>query len=82
MADKVIENPKNKKPNIFVRFGKGISRFFREYKSEVKKIVWPDFPTVVKKTVVVLIVVAVIGVGIWIADFLLSQIIDLVNTLA
>ena len=29
------------KPNVFVRFGKGIARFFRDGKAEVKKVVWP-----------------------------------------
>ncbi len=26
------------KPNVFVRFGKGIARFFRDGKAEVKKL--------------------------------------------
>ena len=26
------------KPNVFVRFGKGIARFFRDGKAEVKKV--------------------------------------------
>ena len=32
----------NKKPNIFVRMGTGLSRWFREMKSELKKVVWPS----------------------------------------
>ena len=31
----------NKKPNIFVRMGTGLSRWFREMKSELKKVIWP-----------------------------------------
>lgn len=80
MSDNAVA--KAKKPNIFVRAGKGISRFFREYKSEVKKIVWPDFRTVVKNTVVVLVMCVVIGIGIWLTDFICSQVLDFVkNTL-
>ena len=30
-----------KKPNIFKRMGKSIAKFFRDIKSEIKKIVWP-----------------------------------------
>ena len=36
------------KPNVFVRFGKGIARFFRDGKAEVKKVVWPKPSTVFK----------------------------------
>ena len=64
-ADAIEKGKKDGKPNIFVRMGKRISRFFREYKSEVKKITWPDFKTVVKKTFVVFVVVLVVGIGIW-----------------
>lgn len=43
--------------------------FIREYKSEIKKIVWPDFKTVVKNTLIVLIVCVVVGAFIWLADW-------------
>ena len=44
----------NKKPNIFVRMGTGLSRWFREMKSELKKVVWPSGKQLVNNTVVVL----------------------------
>jgi len=46
----------NKKPNIFVRMGTGLSRWFREMKSELKKVVWPSGKQLVNNTVAVLIV--------------------------
>ncbi len=52
--------------------------FFRDYKSEVKKIVWPSFKDVVKNTVIVLIMCAVIGVLIWLVDFGLGKLIELI----
>lgn len=81
-ADSIEKSKKDDKPNVFVRFGKRISRFFREYKSEVKKITWPDFKTVVKKTFVVFVVVLVVGIGIWAADFIFSQLIEFAGTIA
>ena len=45
----------NKKPNIFVRMGTGLSRWFREMKSELKKVVWPSGKQLVNNTVVVLV---------------------------
>lgn len=44
---------KNKKPNIFIRFGKKT----REVFSELKKVTWPSFQTVLKQTGVVISVV-------------------------
>ncbi len=57
---------------------KRIVRFFRDYKSEVKKIVWPGYKEVIKNTVIVLIMCALIGALIWIIDFGLGQLINLV----
>ena len=50
-----------KKTNIF----KSIGRFFRECKSEIKKIVWPTPKAVFKNTGVVLIVIIIIGLFIF-----------------
>lgn len=57
---------------------KRIVRFFREYKSEIKKIVWPGPRAVVKNTVVVLIVCLLVGAFIWLLDFGLGSLLDLI----
>ena len=49
-------------PNIFVRFGSRIARWFRESKSELKKVVWPTRKQMVNHTVIVLISVIAVGV--------------------
>ena len=43
-----------KKPNIFKRIGKSISKFFRDIKSEINKIVWPTPKNTFKNTGIVL----------------------------
>ena len=43
---------KAKKPNAFVRGWKRVTRYFREMKSELKKVVWPTRQQVVRNTVV------------------------------
>lgn len=53
-----------------------IVAFFRDYKSEVKKIVWPGFKEVVRNTVIVLIICLLIGIIIWLLDFGLGNLID------
>ena len=66
------------KPNIFVRIGRGIVRYFKDLKGECKKITWPTFPNVVKNTLIVIAVCLIVGVGIWVVDWLLSLLIGLV----
>jgi len=44
-------------------------RWFREMKSELKKIVWPDKKTVAKNTGTVLLCSLAIGACIWIFDY-------------
>lgn len=55
-----------------------IVQFLRDYKGEIKKIVWPGIKTVVRNTVVVLIVCLVIGAFIWLFDFGLAQLLNLI----
>ena len=43
--------------------------WFREMKSEMKKVVWPNKETVAKNTGTVLLCSVVIGAFIWIFDF-------------
>lgn len=66
-AKKEVKNNKkkaNKKPNIFVRFGRKCKEVF----SELKKVSWPTFLTVMKNTGVVLAVVGVFVVLITLFD--------------
>lgn len=82
-AKKVKEkSAKAKKGNIFARIGKTIKSFVKDFRGETKKIVWPGAKEVIKSTGVVLLAVAVIGAGIWIADWLLSLGVDGVMNLA
>lgn len=55
-----------------------IISFLREYKSEIKKIVWPGPRSVVKNTTIVLIICVLVGAFIWLLDFGLSSLFNLV----
>lgn len=57
---------------------KRVIRFFRDYKSEVKKIVWPGYKDVIKNTLIVLIMCLIVGILIWAVDFGLSKLITLI----
>ncbi len=75
--DDYIEAKANNGKTILQR----VVLFFRDYKSEVKKIVWPSFKDVVKNTLIVLIMCAVVGVLIWLVDFGLGKLIELILNL-
>ena len=68
----------NKKPNIFVRMGTGLSRWFREMKSELKKVVWPSKEDVKTNTVVVLVTVAIAAVVMILLDAIFGGILGLI----
>ena len=52
------------KPGFFQRVGK----WFREMKSELKKVVWPTRKQVMKNTVVAVTVIVVSGIVLWAFD--------------
>ena len=56
-----------------------LAKYFRGTKSELKKIVWPTFSQVVKNTLVVLIVVAIVSLIIAGLDLLFSNV--LINSI-
>ena len=65
-----------KKENWFKRFFGGIARYFRELRSELKKVVWSTPKQVLKNTLIVIICVLVVGVFIWVFDFVARYGID------
>ncbi len=56
------------KKNWFARTWGAICRYFRELRSELKKVVWPTPKQVLKNTLIVLACVIVVGVFIWVFD--------------
>ncbi len=61
------------RPNLFVRMGRAIKRFFKDFRGTCKKVIWPDGKTVFKSTGVVIVCVLIVGIGIWIVDWGLSN---------
>ena len=61
-----MANEKVKKPNR-------IAKFFRDYKSELKKITWSPFKSVKANTILVIVLVVVLSLAIALLDFGASQ---------
>ena len=69
----VSESDGAKKPML-----KRFMRWLLDYKSELKKIVWPTKQEVIKNTIIVLIMCLFIGGIVWALDFGLSNLLNLV----
>ena len=61
-----------KKQNWFARTWGRVCKYFRELRSELKKVVWPTPKQVLKNAVIVAGCVLVVGVFIWLFDFVSS----------
>ena len=66
---------KNKKPNWFRRVGAKI----RETFSELKRVTWPKFSTVVKTTGVVLVIVAAFLAVVTFVDWGLFELLEILT---
>ena len=58
-----------KKENWFKRTWDNTKRYFRELRSELKKVVWPTHQQVLKNAAIVVGCVLVVGIFIWLFDF-------------
>lgn len=63
--------------NFFARMG----RYFREVRSELRKVVWPTRQELITYTIVVLVVVAVVSVFLGIVDVAVSELLTLIGAL-
>ena len=51
-----------------------IAKFFRDYKSEFSKLVWPTRQQLAKNSAVVLVSIVVCGTALWAIDFVLGDV--------
>lgn len=75
-ADKKAAAKKDSSKKSFNPF-KSAGKFIREYRSELKKISWPDAKDTTKNALITLGAIFVVGVFIWVLDFGLSELRDL-----
>ena len=68
---------KTKNPGIFSRAAK----WFRELKSEAKKVIWPNGKQVLKNTVVVIVVAIAVCVLVTVLDVVFGSVRDLIARL-
>ena len=71
-----------KKENWFKRTWGKVRKYYRELRSELKKVVWPTPKQVLKNALIVVGCVLVVGVFIWLFDFAAEWIIKQLLSLA
>lgn len=69
---------KKDKSGFFAR----IARWFREMKSELKKVQWPTWKQTWNNTLTVIVCVILIGIFIWVFDLLAHEVIHALLRLA
>lgn len=62
--------------NFFKRIGKRLAKFWRDYVSEMKKVVWMPWKDVKKNTLLVVVTVVLCGIAIGIVDTAFSGAIE------
>ena len=71
--ERIKQSKPKKEGNVFTRMLKAIKKFFKDFRGTCKKVIWPDRKTVLKNTLIVLVVTIIVGAGIWLADFAFTQ---------
>ena len=64
------------KPGFFTRAAK----WLKDMKSELKKVQWPTRKQTINNTLIVIACVVIVGVFIWLFDFVAGQAIELIIT--
>ena len=70
--DKAAKKAKDKKPGFFER----LKRWFREMRSELKKVSWPSAKATMKNVGVVIVCVVIVGLAIGVFDVLVEAVVD------
>ena len=63
------------KPSFWLR----ITKYFREVRSELRKVAWPNRKEVINNTGIVLLVVVIVALFIGVVDFLISNLLGLLS---
>ena len=78
-ANAKAREARNGKVGFFKRIGRGIAKWFRDMRSELKKVVWPTWKQLVNNTLVALAVIAVSAVVVYGIDSLASGLVYLLT---
>ena len=72
-AKEAQKNAAKKEGKEKLGFFAKIAKFFRDYRSEFKKLVWPSPQQLAKNSAVVLVSMVICGAALWAIDFVLGD---------
>ena len=72
-AKEAKKNAAKKEGKEKLGFFAKIAKFFRDYRSEFKKLVWPSPQQLAKNSAVVLVSMVICGAALWAIDFVLGD---------
>ena len=75
-SDKKAKAPKEKKEKKKEKKPNRVLRWLKDLKGELKKVTWPSAKDTIKNVGIVIVCVIVVGIFIWIFDFLARAVID------
>jgi len=67
-GDEKAKKQKKAKPGFFARAKVAIPRWFREMKSELKKVVWPTRKQLINNVIVAVVVIVCSAIVVWAFD--------------
>ena len=75
-SDKKAKDAKDAKKKKDGNKPNKIAKWFRDLKAELKKVTWPSVKSVIKNVGVVVACVLIVGVCIWVFDWLARAVVD------
>ena len=77
-ANKIVnDREKAKKSKSGAKKPNGIVKYFKDLKSEIKKVTWPSWKKVVNNTAIVLVGMCISGIAVWAIDSILTALLRL-----
>ena len=77
-ADKKAKDEKKSKPGFFAR----VAKWFKEMKSELKKVIWPTGKQLTNNTLVSVVMMVASAIVLWGFDWLANALVKALLTLA
>lgn len=75
MAENTVTS-KQAKPSKLANARKNTVKFFKDVRSELKKVIWPTRQQLINNTTTVLVVCLLVGALIWIVDQGLTKVVE------
>jgi preprotein translocase subunit SecE len=66
----------NARTSKLAEFNKKFVRFFKDIRTELKKVIWPNRKQLINSTISVLLICLLVGAVIWVSDYVLGVLIN------